>query len=360
MKIEKGIIPSQQLMFLIIGLLQASTLTAALISGISRQNTWIVLIVGFFISLLLLLVYLSISSKFPGKSLIEINSQIYGRYLGKMISIIYIYYFWFIISTHIRFISDFFSTYLFSETDISVFIIAVMLVSMYAVRKGIEVIGRTGLVLSIFSLIIAVLITILNIKDIHLSNFLPVLQIGLKEIIQGVNAMVAIPFGEVIVFLMFFPYVNDKERIKKSAIRGFTIGSIYFLIIILRNTAVLGNIVSFYVLPSYQVAKLIDIGEIVTRVEALIAMALLFNVFLKICIYYYAAVLSTAQLFKLSNYRPLVMPIGIISIVMSMSMFNSPVDEAYVAANIYPVFAIPIIIILPIISLIIASVRKLQ
>ncbi len=357
MKIEKGIISSSQLMFLIIGLLQASSLTAAFIVGVTKQDTWLVLLAGFIISLPLLLVYTSLSKKNPGKNLIEINNEIYGYYFGIVMSTLYICFFEFIIPGNLRFISDFFSTYLFPETDISVFVIITIIICMYTVKKGIEVIARSGFILTILSIIVSIFISIVTTKDIQLSNFLPAFQLNLKEFVQGTNLMISIPFGEIIVFLMIFPYVNQIKQVKKFAFWGLIIGGILFLNIIFRNIGILGNIASIQVLPSYQVAKNINIGDIIERTEVLIAVVLLFNVFLKICIFYYATVLSIAQLFKLRSYKPLVMPVGIISAILSMSMYNSTVDEVYLS-SIYSVFVIPFIILFPIISLIIAYIRK--
>ena len=49
MKIEKGIISNTQLIFLFIGLMQGNALTAGFVSELTKQNTWLVLIIGFFI-----------------------------------------------------------------------------------------------------------------------------------------------------------------------------------------------------------------------------------------------------------------------------------------------------------------------
>lgn len=360
MKIEKGIISSTQLMFLVIGLLEANTLTAAFINPITKQNTWLVLSVGGIITLFLLRVYTSLSNMFPGKNLIEINDKLYGRYLGKVVSLLYIYYFWFIFSENIRFISGFFTTYLFTNIHPGVLSTVLVLVCIYTLKKGVEVMARVVFILSSFSIIIAIIISIFTLGYIRLSNFLPLFQISPKDFLQGTNVMVSIPFGEVIVFLMFFPYVNDIKQVKKSAFLGLIIGGLYFLTIIIRNIATLGNIGSLYVLPSFQVARLINLGDAITRLEALIAVSLLFNVFSKICIFYYATILSLSHFFSLRSYEPLVIPVAIISLVMSVILFNSPVEESYYAVNIYPIYAVPFLIILPAISLVIASIKKTQ
>lgn len=356
MKIER--ISSIQLIFLIIGLIECETLTAAFISGITKQNIWIVWLIGFVIILIMLFIYTSLSNKFPRKNLVEINDLVYGGFLGKIVSTLYILYFLYVVCANFRFIADFFSTYLFPDIDISVFCIGVSIVSMYALKKGLEVIARSATIIAILAMMVDITITILTLKYFDLSNFLPVLQIKPKEFIQGVNLMVAIPIGEIMVFLMIFPCVNDIKQIKKSTFLGFIIGNIFFLMIILRNISVLGSIDVLQALPSYQVAKLINIGDIITRMEVLIAIILLFNEFLKICIFYYATVLSTAQIFKLKDYKILVIPIGIISVVFSISMFDSAVEHLYYASSVYPIYTLLFVIIFPVISFIIASIKK--
>ncbi|PJI10088.1 MULTISPECIES: GerAB/ArcD/ProY family transporter [Clostridium] len=360
MRIENGVISGSQLTFLIAGLLQASALTVTFVSGITKQNTWIVLTGGFIIALFLLQIYTALSKKFPGKNLIEINDVIYGSYFGKAISILYISYFGYIVAANFRFTADFLSAYLFNRTYTIVFIIIISMVSMYAIKKGIETIARAAFILSILAFIVSAIITISVIKDAHLSNFLPFFQMNFNDFIQGTNIMVSIPFGEMISFLMIFPYVNNIEKVKKSAFAGLIIGGTYFFIVVFRDTSVLGRLGYINALSPFETTRVINIGQIITRMEALISLMLLFNEFMKICIMYYSTVLSIAQFFKLQSYKPLVVPVGIIGAIFSIIMFDSPVEHMYFASNIYVILVIPIVVILPIISLIVASIRKLN
>lgn len=358
MKIEKGIISSSQLTVLIIGLLEASTLTVTYIGIITKQSTWIVFVAGFIVMFIMLLVYTELNKKFPYRNLIEINDEIYGRYLGKMLSILYIYYFWVIISTNLRYVGDFFSTYLFPETDIRVFIVVITLVCAYTIKNGLEVIARLSVILMSMILVVSLFLTVLVTPYFKISNFLPVIEIGLKQFIEGTNIMVSIPLGEIIAFTMIFPYVNKQIQVRKAAFIGYIIGGVFFLIFIVRNTAVLGNLGSIHILPSYQVAKLINIEEVITRAEILVAITLLFIIFLKINIFYYATVLSIAQTFKLHSYNPLIVPVGIISSIFAVTMYSSSLEESY-RAPIYSVFVIPFIILFPLISLVVVWIKGL-
>ncbi|MDP4144899.1 MAG: endospore germination permease, partial [Bacillota bacterium] len=229
---------------------------------------------------------------------------------------------------------------------------------LYTIRKGIEVIVNTGFVLTMLTIIIGVFISVVTVGEMNLSNFLPLFQMNLKDFVQGINLMVAIPFGDTVVFLMIYPYVNEIRQVKKSALLGLILGGMYFLSVAFRNIGILGELAFTHGFPSYQVAALINIGEFISRMEALIAVIMLFNVFLKICIFYYATALSAAQFLKLRSYKPLVSLIGIISIVLSLSVVSSPERESYILTNIYPIYAIPFVILFPIISLTIAFIKE--
>lgn len=360
MNIEKGLISSSQLVFLVIGLLQGSTFTVAFIIEITKQDTWVVVLFSSFVILPMILVYLSLCKGLPGKNVIEMNEIIYGPSLGKLVSGIYIFYFWYIIAANIRYVGDFFTNYLFPETPIVAFFILFACTCAWAVRGGIEVIARCTPIIVFITVLIAVIITLFLVKYMRISNFMPVFTIGLREFIQGTHVMVTIPYGEMVVFLMIIPYMNSRSQARGSILLGFTLGAFYICGVILRNAAVLGILNSILVLPSYQTARLINVGEIITRMEILIAMIVLANEFIKTCIFYYSTVLALAQLIKLRSYKHLVIPTGIISVCAAGFMFSSSVEHAAYAANIYPIYATPVIFLLPTISLLLTNFRKLS
>lgn len=359
MKIENGIISSSQLMFLIIGLFQGSALTASFIVGIAKQNVWLIIIISAVLMIPLFLEFTYFGIKFYGKNLIEINDMIYGKYIGKVISLLYINLFWYIMFANFRYMADFFTTYMFEKTNMIIFIFGIAFVAMYAVKNGIEVIARFTPIIVILTFIVLIFITIFTVKDASLKNFLPIFQLNLKEVVQSINFMLTVPFGELIVLLMIFPYVENISKIKKYSFIGFSIGVIFFVTSIIRNTAVLGSIGNIQKLQSYQVAKELEVGEIIMRTEVLIAILLFFDVFVKICIMYYATVLSIAQLFKLKLYKHLVIPVGIVGIIQALYAFPTITDYQYIITNIYPIYGIIFVVIIPFISLIVLSIRKL-
>lgn len=360
MKLEKGEISSLQLMLLIISFVQGAHLTIAFTTGITKHDTWLAVITGIGISLLFVLIYITLAQKFPGKNLVQINDIIYGPYLGKIISALYICFFLLIASFNLRFVGTFLITYIMQETPISVFLIMFAFVCAWAVRNGIEVIARCSFIFIIITVIAVLSVTILSLKDVKLTNFLPVFEISLKDFIQGTHIVTSIPFCEIVVFLMVISYTNNIKQAKSSILLGLILGGIQLLIVAARDTAVLGILETVFVSPAFEVVKLIDIAKILTRLDILIAVVLLVTIFIKVCVFYYATVLGTAQSLHLRSYSPLMLPIGIIIISLAVMVFDSSAEHAYSAANIWPFVTIPFEFLIPPLSLIIAKIRGLS
>lgn len=359
MSIEKGRVSSSQLMFMVIGLIQGSIITLSFLYGVTKQNTWVVMLTGLFISLIMIYIYVTIMNIFPQRNIIEINNIVFGEVIGKIISIFYIIHFFFIIPRNLRLIGDFSTLYLLIGTPFIVIIAAFTLICAYAVRNGIEVIARCTVILVIIIFLISFVMILLLLKDMRFDKFLPLFQFSLKEFIQGNHIMLTVPFSEVCLFFMIAPYTNKITEVKNSILYGTIIGGIYILIITIRNMSVLGILAYNDLFPTYQVARIINIGNIITRMEVLVAMILFFSLFTKICLFYYASLLSIAEFFKLKTYKALVFPCGIIIICISTIIYNNPVEHLYIDANVYPVYSFPTVVLIPIITLIVAKVRNL-
>jgi spore germination protein KB len=359
MKLEQGVISSSQLTFLIVGFIMGSTLLIAFIGGITKHDSWLAVVSGWVVSVPFVLSYIFLAQKFPGKNLIQINDLIYGSYLGKLVSVLYICYFWQLISQNLRFIADFVLTFILPETPMVVILIMFTFISAWAVRSGLEVIARCSIILVTVSMLIVLTNVVLLLKEMKLTNFLPVFDLPLKDFIHGTHVIAAIPLGELVVFLMIMGYINKIKQVKSSALLGLTIGGAILLVVTLRDIAVLGITYSVMISPSFEAIRQINIANIITRMEILVAITLLFTFFLKVSVFYYGTALGTAQLLNLRSYVPLVLPIGIISITLAVLVGESKLEQSYNAANIWIIYVMPFEFILPPLTLLIAKIRGL-
>ncbi|MGM0881081.1 MAG: GerAB/ArcD/ProY family transporter [Bacillota bacterium] len=358
MRIEKGVISSSQLMFLTAGFVQGSSLLVAFAHGVTKHDTWLVILSGCAVIFPIIWAYVSLVQKFPGQNLVQIMDIVYGSFLGKLISVIYISFPFILTSYNLRIIGDFFPNYMYPETPMIVFLIMFASICAWAVRSGIEVIARISLIFVVITVIVDLLTFLLLFEEMEFTNFLPMFELSMMDFIQGTHIIAVIPFGELVAFLMVIPYINKTKQAKKSVLSGLLIGAATLLILTVRDIGALGVLTTVMADPSLEAVRLIDIGHIITRMEVLIAIVLLITVFIKVCVYYYATVLGFAELFRLRSYKPLVLPIGMISISLSVLSVESSADFYQRGANIFPIFASPFLL-LPVFTLMIAKIRGL-
>ena len=79
--------------------------------------------------------------------------------------------------------------------------------------------------------------------------------------------------------------------------------------------------------------------------------------FVKIAVFYYAAVLGTAQRLKLSDYRTLIWPLSIIWLNLPIGPFRDQRYRAYLM-TVFPLYGPFVQTIIPLFLLVVAVIRK--
>lgn len=359
MKLENGEISNKQLMLLVLSFLQSMILTINFVYSITRQDTWIAVLTGFVIAILFTLLYMSIGLKFPGKNLVQINDIVFGPYLGKLISASYIWFFFQYMIHYMYFFNSFWITYIMPETPRAAFSIMFIFVCGMAVRKGIEVIARCSFTFSTIVTASVLAVTVLLIPDMKPSNLLPILEVEPLKFIQSVHIILVIPFCDIVAFLFIFPYTSNKRQIRKPVLTGLSLSAVLLLIVVLRDAAVLGPRMLITSSASFAVSRQIDIANVLTRLDILVAITMLITVFIKVTIFYYVTVLGIAQTLRLRSYTPLVVPIGAIAVTIATNLYPSDMQQIYAGQFVWPFNASVSEFIIPVITIIVISIRRL-
>ena len=84
--------------------------------GQAKQDAWIAVIAAFSLSIILVLMYSRILSLFPGKDLFDILEIVMGKFIGKIISLLMIWFAFHDGSLILRSLSDFTNTVVFADT----------------------------------------------------------------------------------------------------------------------------------------------------------------------------------------------------------------------------------------------------
>lgn len=360
MQIDKTKISGIQFMFTIACFIQSSSLLTSFFTSITKQDSWIVVILGFIFSIPSLLIYTYIMKKFPDKNLMEINEIVFGTVIGKVFSVLYLWFFLTLASLNTRDLGDFVQKTTMENTPPIIILGVFILLCSWAVRNGVKSVTRYSMFFTIVAISIMISTIFLTMSQMKLDNFLPVFQQPKMVYIQGSHVISAIPFGEVIVFLMLNGNIEiEAGKRRKYFIYGFIIGGLTLLAIVFRDTAVLGNTLKMFSLPPFETLRLIRIHPALSRVEVLFAVSLIMLMFFKICILYYVTVMSIAYIVKLKSFQSLVASVGVIIVIYSFFIYPSIIEHINSAVKTVPFEWFVFETLLPLITAIVIKIRRL-
>lgn len=319
------------------------------------QDAWLVFLIGWIGGFLLIGIYSYISILNPGKTLIDILKDSFGKTLGSIIGILYIWYFIHLASLVLRTSGEYMIAVNYPETPL-VFINAVyILLLAYAVKKGLEVIGRASEVFTPILIMLVLTTTSLLIGEFNFKNFIPILNKSFGYYLKEGYSVLTFPFGEAVVFLMIFPYLNTKEKLLKTAYTAIFISGIIMIIIMLRDLLVLGpDMLKRNIFPPHSSASLIP-G---LAIEPFISVNLLISGGGQIVVCMYAALIGITQILDLDDYKPLVHPIAILIVTTSIWIYDDISKMFQIAREIFPFYSIPFQFIFPILILVVSLIKR--
>lgn len=351
---------TSQFMFLAVSFSMGSTLLITMVDGITAQSTWMVIIAAFVFCIPFVLIYAHLSKRFPGKSLIEMNDIIFGKVIGKIISVVYIAYFFLLLTFNINDLSGFYTGYIMPETPQMIFIVIFVLLCAFAVKRGISAIAKVSVLTTIFTIAAVLITTLLLIGNMDFSNFLPMIDKPALKYVQATQITMELPFLEPVALLMVVPMLKNDHKLKRFWLWGSLIVALLFLVIAVRDTAVLGPASNVLADNSFEAVRLINIGEFLTRIELVVALNYTSSLFIKVCVLYYVTLNALSQLLRIGQNSSLILPLGSIAIVFAAVKVESAIMHTVWGAQYAAVFSFPCTILFPLLMVIVAAARKLR
>lgn len=328
------------------------------LAAIAKNDAWITSIIGVSVGGLIILPFVALSRLFPNKTFTEYSEVIVGKWGGKLISLGFVVFTMTGSTTLLFYMGNFMVTMIMPETPIEALNIFFMAAIVYIVQLGIEVCARIAEILFPYVAVLLFFMIICLIPQIELTNIQPIFQSGVIPILDGAIELAATASLPCVVFCMFIKNVNNNKKVKVAFIIGLFAGGLFIIILTFLSIAVLGHeLTSRNSFPSYALAKKINIGNFMQRIEVIIAIAWFITIFFKILFYFYAAVIATSQLIGLKNYKPLTLPFGILLTLFSFIVYPNTAFAAVWDSRIWVPFAFTICCIIPIGLLLIAKIK---
>lgn len=355
--LEKGKISSVVLVFLLIDLVGATAVVflPALTAKFAGRDAWLVPAISTIPGIFVILLITELGRRFPGKTIIEYLQIILGNWPGKAVAVLYIFFFIHTNGVIIREFGELITTMMMPRTPLLVLHTTFVLLAAYAVRSGLEVIGRLWEFTFPWVFILYVFLLLFSFQKAEFHRLLPVLENGFKPVLQG-SITPSAWRGEVILLAMFLPYLAEPSKGRRLGIWSVIVLGAILIADAVLNTAIFGPSTERQIFPSFIMIEEFIIGGFF-RADVAIVIIWLVTMLIKIALFYYAAVLGTAQLLNMRDYRPITLPIGIILTALSILSIENSVDIPVYATAGYPPFAYLVEWVIPLAVLLIALVR---
>lgn len=326
---DTGKISAGQLKFSVACFVQSSVLLSGFFAKVSRQDSWISVLMGFALFIPVYYVYHVLLKQFPGKSLLQIGSEVFGKAGGRIMAIFYAFFFWSLSALNTRDVGNFVTNHILPETPLIFVMAFFIIVCIYAVRKGVETITRYSYIFVVITFVVLIGNGILLIKDMKYENFLPMMTYEPIKYVQSAHNIASISFGEVFVFLIMVPNVSaEKASFSRVLFFGVLIGAASLLFTVLRDVAVLGSDYMLPSVPSYGVVRNINIADIFTRMEIFYALIMIILHFFKVSILLYGTMVCISHAFNLKSFYYLVPIMGALTVFLGVISFDSAMVNA--------------------------------
>lgn len=293
------------------------------LAALAKQDAWIAAILGTGIGLLIMGLYSKIGSSFPNMNLIDLNEFVFGKWIGKAISLGFAFFTLHASAQVLYYVGNFVVTQVMPETPIEVIHILFMSIIVMGVRLGLETLARTAEIFMpwVFGLYFIFLLAVLPQSEVQ--NIQPVMEVGIRPILHATLSYLSFSCFPIVLMLVFFPTcLNSRQHMIKSFSVGYAGGSIIMIILTSVTILVLGSdLTTRLSYPVYALAKGINVGDFLQRIEAIIAGIWFITIFFKLAFYFYASILSISQTLHLNSYRPVIYPMGVIVVAFSLVVY---------------------------------------
>lgn len=357
MALDQARISPAQLYFMMLGFIIGST--ALLMSGrAAGHDQWIASLLSVTEGLPVALLFTTLAIRLGGRTIIEAAPDVLGRWPGTIAAALFIGYIAHLGSLVLTNYTNFIAATILPMTPEAVVGFALIAVCALAVRGGLEVIARCGMILAPIFLAIVAVDNVLMLNTMKFSRVLPILESPVKALLSSAHAMASFPLNETVAFATLIPFVAGKPRAKYTAVAAAIVsGAVLISLALIRIYSVLGVTARTASYPLFSAVRMIDIGHILTRLEVVVFINVLTMGFVKIAILLYGASTGIAQLLKLRDYRSLVFPLATLMFIISLINFPSAPANAAFAEQIYPLYAPLLQVGFPLLMLLLSWIR---
>lgn len=356
---EKGKISALQMAMMMYPTIVATAILSipSITAQFAKNDSWLSPIIGSITGFMSVSIAYKLFQLYPKQTVIQYIEQIIGRFTGKILGAVILFFYILLTGQITRAYAEFIVGSFLFNTPISVVMAMMIFLCAMIVSGGIEGLARAAqLFFPIFVFPLFFLI-ILILPDYHYGNIFPILGNGMIPPIKGA-IVPSVWFSEFFLISFLLPFLSNKAKGMKYAIITVFVVMLTLVMTNLIVLLVLGSSTESRIYPLMLLARYISVADFFEHLESVVMAIWVVGAFIKISVFYYAVALGTAQWLKLSDFRPVVWPLGLIVVAFGFWSLPSLMELQRFNMTVLPFFGTLTQIMIPLFLLMVALVRK--
>lgn len=350
-------------LFTITVFLQIGTTVIFGFASTAGRDAWLSILISTAIGMGLILLYTLLMKMNPGLTLVEWFPAQFGRWLGVPLAWLYPLLFLYVAGRITADLRSLIPATLLPGTPAWFVVISMLLVIVYCLFSGIEVLARlTEYLLPVLFLLFVIEIILLfssgvvDFKHVH-----PTLGQGWGKILSAIwPTGITQTFAETLLLAILWPSVKKPEKVRKITLIATMLSGLTISTLSLMEIFVLGEgIVSHTIYPLYVLVRQISIADFLENLDAMVALTMIITAYIKLTVYLFAAIRAIQILLNMIDNRSIILPVTAVTYLLGMTMSNNINEHIYVGITSFPLYVwVPLLIILPIPLLIVTVIRR--
>jgi spore germination protein KB len=290
--------------------------------GQARQDAWLAAVITFFLSAVFIWLLGRLALNFPDQSIIQYSKELLGKWPGGLLSLFFLSAFLLMGFTDLRVYSEVLRTVFLPETPLIVVLGSMVFIAVVVCYAGLEPLGRMAdLIFPVFTL--AVLFTLLfPILEADFSNLRPVLYHGWRPVLHAALTPTGIA-AQYANLALLVPSVNQPRKALQAALNSLLGASIILALAAVVVVALLGAEEGAHAaFPVFKMIRAIRLSEFLERIEIVTIFPWGLGLFVTLAVNLYSLAKGLAQLCRLQDYRPLLLPLAVIISTLALQGYS--------------------------------------
>lgn len=318
--------PGQAVAIVVIAIIGSATLIVP--GGMIKeaaQDAWLSGLVAMALTLFTGGLWLWLASLWPGRDLFDLVLAAGGRWLGGLIIVLLLLWFYLILTGAVWIGTDTILTVFLPETPRLVLSVSILAPAAYAAHSRHEVIARLSH-LSLWAIVLLLLLLIpLSGPSVDFKRLAPPLAGGVAPVWRGALRLVGI-LSENMVLVTLLPAIRKPVRPWRLLVLATVIAAGMVTVLNLWTVTIFGpKFPARFQYPVLLLAHIISVGDVIERLDALIMALWIAGVVAKAGLWYWLLCRGLARLLGLRSSRTLVWPFFLLLIAGTLTWVeNSP------------------------------------